>query len=136
MTDLILHQGADLLVQHTVILCNQNHIEAQLPVLGEERHPIRPVCPPELAAVKNNLALVNHNQCLPLFTHLVMLKGVRRQTPRRQIAVIPVLRMALAPTYQILIHRKIANQAPATAKPGKNNLCGMETFSASRRTRI
>ena len=38
------------LVQHPVILRDQNEIETQLPVLAEQRHPCAPVLPPEVPA--------------------------------------------------------------------------------------
>lgn len=133
---LVLHQRADLLVQHPVRLSNEDHIEAQLPMLGEERHPGVTILPPEIAAIKDDLALVNDNQRLPFPADPVPLQGVCHQPLRCQLRVVPVLHVGLWPLHEVLIDREIADQAASPFQTSDNILCSMEALAAARRPGI
>lgn len=132
--DLRLHQRPNLLVQHPVILRDQDEIETQLPVLAEQRHPCAPVLPPEVPAVEDDLALVNDHHGLTLHAHPVMLQRVFNQPLRCQLGVIPVQRVgfALLLRHKILVNREIGNDAAGTLQAADNILGSVKAFSAAR----
>ena len=133
---LVLHQRADLLVQHPVRLCDEDHIEAQLPVLGEERHPGVAILPPEIPAIEDDLTLVNDNQRLPLPADPVPLQSVCYQPLRCQLRIVPILHVGLWPLHEVLIDREITDQAASPFQTSNNILCRMEALAAARRPGI
>ena len=135
MPDLRLHQRPDLLVQHPVILGDQDEIETQLPVLGKQRHPSAAILPPEVPAVEDDLALVNDDHGLTLNADLVMLQRVFYQPLRCQLGVIPVqrVRFALLLRHKILVDREIGNDAAGTLQAADNILGSVKAFSAAGR---
>lgn len=85
--DFRLHQRPDLLVQHPIILGDQDEIETQLPVLRKQRHPSAAILPPEVPAVEDDLTLVNDDHGLTLNADFVMLKRIFYQPLCRQLGV-------------------------------------------------
>lgn len=136
--DFRLHQRPDLLVQHPIILGNQDEVVTQLPVLGEQRHPSVPVFPPEVPAVVDNLALINDNQRLPLFPDLVMFQRIGYQPIRCQLGVIPIDRRGspLFLRHEILVDGKIRDNAAGTLQAADNILGGVKALAAAGRPRI
>ena len=132
--DFRLHQRPDLLVQHPVILGNQDEIEAQLPVLGEQRHPSAAIFAPEVPAVEDDLTLVNDNHGLTLNADLVMFQRVFYQPLRCQLGVIPIDRRGspLFLRYEILIDGKIRDDAAGTLQAADNILGGVKALAAAR----
>lgn len=134
VTDFRLHQRPDLLVQHPIILGDQDEIEAQLPVLGEQRHPSAAILPPEVPAVEDDLTLVNDDHGLTLNADFVMLQRVFYQPFRRQLGVIPIDRRG-SPLFlrnEVLIDGKIRDDAAGTLQAADNILGGVKALTATR----
>lgn len=132
--DFRLHQRPDLLVQHPVILGDQDEIEAQLPVLAEQCYPSVPVFPPEIPAVEDDLTLVNDDHGLTLNADFVMLQRVFYQPFRRQLGVIPIDRRG-SPLFlrnEVLIDGKIRDDAAGTLQAADNILGSVKTLAAAR----
>lgn len=134
VTDFRLHQRPDLLVQHPIILGDQDEIEAQLPVLGEQRHPSAAILPPEIPAVEDDLTLVNDDHGLTLNADLVMLQRVFYQPFRRQLGIIPIDRRGspLFLRHEVLVDGKIRDDAAGTLQAADNILGGVKALSAAR----
>ena len=132
--DFRLHQRPDLLVQHPVILGDQDEIEAQLPVLAEQCYPGVPVFPPEIPAVIDDLTLINDNQRLPLFPDLVMFQRIGYQPIRRQLGIIPIDRRGspLFLRHEVLVDGKIRDDAAGTLQAADNILGGVKALAAAR----
>ena len=132
--DFRLHQRPDLLVQHPVILGDEDEIEAQLPVLGEQRHPSAAILPPEIPAVEDDLTLVNDDHGLTLNADLVMLQRVFYQPFRRQLGIIPIDRRGspLFLRHEVLVDGKIRDDAAGTLQAADNILGGVEALAAAR----
>lgn len=132
--DFRLHQRPDLLVQHPVILGDQDEIETQLPVLGEQCYPGVPVFPPEIPAVEDDLALVNDDHGLTLNADFVMLKRIFYQPFRRQLRVIPIDRRGspLFLRHEVLVDGKIRDDAAGTLQAADNILGGVKALAAAR----
>ena len=132
--DFRLHQRPDLLVQHPVILGDQDEIEAQLPVLAEQCYPSVPVFPPEIPAVEDDLTLVNDDHGLTLNADFVMLQRVFYQPFRRQLGVIPIDRRG-SPLFlrnEVLIDGKIRDDAAGTLQAADYILGGVKALTAAR----
>lgn len=134
VTDFRLNQRPDLLVQHPIILGDQNEIESQLPVLAEQCYPGVPVFPPEIPAVEDDLALVNDDHGLTLNADFVMLKRVFYQPFRRQLRVIPIDRRGspLFLRHEVLVDGKIRDDAAGTLQAADNILGGVKALAAAR----
>ena len=132
--DFRFHQRPDLLVQHPVILGNQDKIEAQLPVLAEQRHPSAAILPPEIPAVEDDLTLVNDDHGLTLDADFVMLQRVFYQPFRRQLGVIPIDRRGspLFLRHEVLVDGKIRNDAAGTLQAADNILGSVKALAAAR----
>ena len=132
--DFRLHQRPDLLVQHPIILGDEDEIETQLPVLGEQRHPSAAILPSEVPAVEDDLTLVNDDHGLTLNTDFVMLQRVFYQPFRRQLGVIPIDRRG-SPLFlrnEVLIDGKIRDDAAGTLQATDNILGGVKALTAAR----
>lgn len=132
--DFRLHQRPDLLVQHPVILGDQDEIETQLPVLGEQRHPSAAILPPEVPAVEDDLTLVNDDHGLTLNADFVMLKRIFYQPLCRQLGIIPIDRRG-SPLFlrnEVLIDGKIRDDAAGTLQAADNILGGVKALTAAR----
>lgn len=136
--DLGLYQRPDLLVQHPVILGDQDEIEAQLPVLAEQRHPCAAILPSEVPAVEDDLTLVNDDHGLTLNADLVMLQRVFNQPLGGQLRIVPIQRVGLSflLRHKILVNREIGNDAAGTLQAADNILGSVKALSAAGRPRI
>lgn len=134
VTDFRLHQRPDLLVQHPIILGDQDEIEAQLPVLGEQRHPSAAILAAKIPAVEDDLTLVNDNHGLTLNANFVMLQRVFYQPLGGQLGIIPIDRRGspLFLRHEVLVDGKIRDDAAGTLQAADNILGGVKALSAAR----
>lgn len=132
--DFRLHQRPDLLVQHPVILGDEDEIEAQLPMLGEQRHPSAAILPSEVPAVIDDLAFINDNQRLTLNADLVMLQRVFYQPFGGQLGIVPIDRRGspLFLRHEVLIDGKICDDTAGTLQAADNILGSVKALAAAR----
>lgn len=132
--DFRLHQRPDLLVQHPIILGDQDEIETQLPVLRKQRHPSAAILPPEVPAVEDNLTLVYDDHGLTLNADLMMLKRVFYQPFGGQLRIVPIDRRG-SPLFlrnKILIDGEIRDDAAGTLQAADNILGSVKALAAAR----
>lgn len=132
--DFRLHQRPDLLVQHPIILGDQDEIEAQLPVLREQRHPSAAILPTEVPAVEDDLALVYDDHGLTLNADFVMLKRVFYQPFGGQLGIVPIDRRG-SPLFlrnKVLIDGEIRDDAAGTLQAADNILGSVKALAAAR----
>lgn len=132
--DFRLHQRPDLLVQHPIILGDQDEIETQLPVLRKQRHPSAAILPPEVPAVEDNLTLVYDDHSLTLNADLMMLKRVFYQPFGGQLGIVPIDRRG-SPLFlrnKVLIDGEIRDDAAGTLQAADNILGSVKALAAAR----